>query len=117
MIVTVPRLARFLAAATCRSRLDGAHHLPSRGPALLVVNHTTIADVPVVLGALGQNGLVPAAADSPGHGPHCDHAHLRFLATRDVMVHPLIGRMSREAGFIAVEPAGPGRIDAYVRAE
>lgn len=118
MIFTVPHVARFLAGLTSRYRLDGAELLPRRGPALIVVNHTTIADTPVVLAALDRHGLKPISAGAPGHGPQCrDHAHVRFLATQEVFDDPIIGRVVRRSGFIAVQPSGLDRVSAYAEAE
>ena len=117
-MIDVPFVARFLAGLTCSYRLTGAELLPRTGPALVVVNHTTIADVPVVLAALDRHGLKPISEDARGHSAACaDHLHVRFLATQNVFDHPLLGRVVRRAGFIAVQPAGLGRVDAYAAAD
>jgi len=117
-LVTVPSVARFLAWWTGRVELVGVEHLPTRGPALVVVNHTTIADTPIVLASLDRNGLKPISSHAPGHSPDCsDHAHVRFLATQEVFDHVVLGPILRRSGFIPVLPSGPDRVGAYEQAE
>lgn len=41
-----------------RTRVTGAHHVPRRGPALVVCNHVSIADPPVLLMALASRRRV-----------------------------------------------------------
>jgi 1-acyl-sn-glycerol-3-phosphate acyltransferase len=117
MALTVSSVAEFLAKHTARVHVRGVEHLPraGSGPALLAVNHTTIADVPLVLSMLRHAGIHPAAPDAPGHSPGCtDHAHVRFLASTDVFANKLIGGMVRDAGFIPVVLGGDVRaIQAY----
>ncbi len=80
---------------------DGLEHLPLRGPAIVAVNHTTIADVPPVLSTLYRAGLRPSV---PCERPECglDHGHVRFMASSQVFEHRLIGPLARQAGMIEV---------------
>ncbi|MCI0688772.1 MAG: 1-acyl-sn-glycerol-3-phosphate acyltransferase [Sporichthyaceae bacterium] len=97
----VGAVARALAAATCRARLTGAQHLPRTGPALLMVNHTTIVDVAPVLASLAKSGLrLSLACRRSGCGT--EHGHVRFLATELVFRHPIVGPLAKHAGFIRV---------------
>lgn len=84
-----------------RVRADGLHHLPAQGPAIVAVNHTTIADVPPVLATLHRAGLRPSV---PCGRASCgvDHAHIRFMASSMVFENPLIGPLARQAGMIEV---------------
>ena len=117
-LVTVPSVARFLAWWTGRVDLVGAERLPRHGPALVVANHTTIADVPIVLASLDRHGLKPISSHAPGHSPGCrDHAHVRFLATQDVFDHVILGPIVRRSGFIPVQPSVSDRLGAYEQAE
>jgi 1-acyl-sn-glycerol-3-phosphate acyltransferase len=117
-LVTVPSVARFLAWWTGRVELIGAERLPRRGPALVVANHTTIADVPIVLSSLDRHGLKPISSHAPGHTPECtDHAHVRFLATQEVFDHRILGPIVRRSGFISVQPSVSERLGAYEQAE
>ena len=117
-LITVPSVARFLAWWTGRIDLVGADLLPRRGPALVVVNHTTIADVPIVLASLDRHGLKPISSHATGHTPGCtDHAHVRFLATQEVFDNKILGPIVRRSGFIAVQPNGLDRLGAYEAAE
>jgi 1-acyl-sn-glycerol-3-phosphate acyltransferase len=116
-VITVPSVARFLAWWTGRVHLVGADRLPRQGPALVVVNHTTIADTPIVLASLDRHGLKPISAHARGHSPACRHGHIRFLATQDVFEHWILGPIVRRSGFIPVQPSGLDRLGAYERAE
>lgn len=97
----VGHLARTVSAATCRARLTGAERVPLRGPALLMVNHTSIVDVAPVLAGLTRAGLWPSKpCGRPGCG--ADHGHVRFLVHELAMRHPLAGPLARQAGSIEV---------------
>lgn len=80
---------------------EGLARLPLRGPAIVAVNHTTIADVPAVLSSLHKGGLHPSA---PCHRDGCGdlHGHVRFMASTMVFAHPLIGPLARRGGMIEV---------------
>jgi 1-acyl-sn-glycerol-3-phosphate acyltransferase len=80
---------------------DGLENLPRTGPAIVAVNHTTIADVPPVLSTLYRSGLrpsVPCHADDCGTG----HGHVRFIASSMVFKNPFIGPLARQAGMVEV---------------
>ncbi|WP_166349855.1 lysophospholipid acyltransferase family protein [Phytoactinopolyspora limicola] len=84
-----------------RVESDGLEHLPVQGPAIIAVNHTTIADVPPVLSTLHRAGLhpsVPCNADGCG----TDHGHVRFIASSMVFKNPFIGPLARHAGMVEV---------------
>ena len=82
-----------------RVEADGLENLPMRGPAIVAVNHTSIADVPPVLSTLFRAGLRPSR---PCHRPGCgtDHGHVRFLAAAEVFNHWFSGPLARHAGMI-----------------
>lgn len=84
-----------------RVESDGLENLPRTGPAILAVNHTSIADVPAVLGTLYRAGLRPSV---PCRRVGCgvDHGHVRFVASSFVFGHPLIGPLARHAGMVEV---------------
>lgn len=112
--LTVGNVATFLSHATCRVTVEGAARLPRQGPALLVVNHTSITDTPVVLAMLYHHGLHPAAPDAHGHRPDCpDHAHVRFLAVEELFHHRILGPIVRRSGFIPVHLRDPRGVVAY----
>lgn len=71
------------------------------GPAIVAVNHTSIADVPAVLATLFTRGLRPSV---PCGGDGCgrDHGHIRFLAASQVFRTPIIGNFARSSGMIEV---------------
>jgi Acyltransferase len=60
--------------------LSGGELLPFAGPAIVAVNHTSIADTAPVLASLYRAGLRPSRrCGKPGCGR--THGHIRFLAT------------------------------------
>ncbi|WP_162450114.1 1-acyl-sn-glycerol-3-phosphate acyltransferase [Phytoactinopolyspora mesophila] len=80
---------------------DGLENLPLTGPAIVAVNHTTIADVPPVLSTLYRTGLRPSV---PCHQDGCgtEHGHVRFIASSMVFKNPFIGPLARQAGMVEV---------------
>ncbi|AYY11939.1 1-acyl-sn-glycerol-3-phosphate acyltransferase [Actinobacteria bacterium YIM 96077] len=84
-----------------RVELDGFENLPVSGPAIVAVNHTTIADVPVVLGAFHRAGLHPSVP-CEGMGCGSEHGHVRFLASSLVFRSRMIGPLARHAGMIEI---------------
>ncbi|WP_163819968.1 1-acyl-sn-glycerol-3-phosphate acyltransferase [Phytoactinopolyspora alkaliphila] len=80
---------------------EGLENLPMNGPAIIAVNHTTIADVPPVLSTLYRAGLrpsVPCADDECG----TVHGHVRFMAASQVFNNTFIGPLARHAGMVEV---------------
>ena len=109
-------VARFLAGATCRARLSGAEELPTTGPAIVMVNHTSIVDVAPVLASLHKAGLRPSRpCGNAGCGTA--HGHVRFLASELVFRHPIVGPLARHAGFIEVgwQRSAPDALHAAMR--
>lgn len=93
-----------LAHAVCRISVRGAENLPSpdpgSGPALLVLNHTTIVDVIVTMAALRRAGLW---VDLPCEGGcAAGHRHFRVLVTDDVLRWPISRQMAARSGVIPV---------------
>jgi 1-acyl-sn-glycerol-3-phosphate acyltransferase len=55
-----------LAASGCRIDVEGLQRLPRRGPLVLVTNHTSYADTPVLLGALPIDFVIVAMKEILG---------------------------------------------------
>jgi putative phosphoserine phosphatase / 1-acylglycerol-3-phosphate O-acyltransferase len=69
-----------------RFTVTGMEHIPTRGPVLLATNHRSYFDVAAI-------GLVAARLRRP----------VRFLAKQEVFDAPVVGRLARSLGGIAVE--------------
>jgi 1-acyl-sn-glycerol-3-phosphate acyltransferase len=67
----------------CRLSVQGLENLPRRGPALLVCNHASYADVPALLALLPRE--------------------MRFVAKKEVRRWPLVGLFVRRAGHLTVD--------------
>lgn len=77
-----------------RIRVVGAEHLPRWGPALVVANHVSLLDPPVVLTPLYRAGRRP-----------------RFLAVSELWGIPVLGWLLRHGRMIPVERGqGPDRM-------
>lgn len=88
--------------------LSGGELLPFTGPAIVAVNHTSIADTAPVLASLYRAGLRPSRrCGKPGCGR--THGHNRFLATEILFRHPLLGPLVRHADFLPVGKARSAR--------
>ncbi len=74
-----------LSLSGSRLRTEGREHLPAAGPAVLVANHASYADVVALLAA------VPA--------------DFRFVAKRELRRAPLVGSIIRRVGHLTVERA------------
>ena len=74
-----------LALSGCAIRVEGAEHLRGAGPAVLAANHASYLDVVLLIAAL------------PGE--------CRFVAKRELLRWPLVGRIVRKAGHLTVERA------------
>lgn len=81
---------------------DGLEHVPTAGPAIIAINHTSIADVPAVLATLFRRAaLWPSVpCGRPGCGE--EHGHIRFLVHTQVFQNPFIGGFARRSGMIEV---------------
>lgn len=82
-------LARMLIRLCTRPQVRGREHLPSTGPALVVINHLGDADVPLLLAAL------PAPPDS--------------LAKIELYDLPILGRLIDRYGVIWLHRGRPDR--------
>ena len=69
----------------CSIRVEGAEHLQGAGTAVLAANHASYLDVVLLIAAL------------PGQ--------YRFVAKRELLRWPLVGRIIRKAGHLTVERA------------
>jgi 1-acyl-sn-glycerol-3-phosphate acyltransferase len=78
-----------LALAGCRLTVRGSEHLRAAEPVVLVANHASYIDAIALLAA------VPQA--------------FRFVAKRELLSSPLIGRILRRVGHLAVERGDLGR--------
>ena len=86
-----------LRASGCRLAVEGLERLAAAGPALLVANHASYADVPVLLAALPSDVL--------------------FVAKKEVLEDRVLAPLVRKAGHLTVDrwdaekgPADAGRI-------
>lgn len=90
-------VARLLARAVTRVRIEGAmDHLPRSGPLIIAANHASNAD-PVVVGA-----FLTASLGRP----------LNWLGKRELFAWPLIGWLARHGGIHAVD-RGAADIEAF----
>jgi 1-acyl-sn-glycerol-3-phosphate acyltransferase len=82
-------VARSLYHVPYRLRVDGIDNTPSAGALVVVVNHSTFAEGPLVLGALPRSTV--------------------FLIKRELFVGP-IGRILRKMGHLALRRDAPDRV-------
>lgn len=94
-----PILHRFLPMWTSRSWL-GAEHLPPSGPAIVVANHISNLDPPLLAESLAYQGRYP-----------------HFLAKSSLFMVPVLGRLLRWAEQIPVLRGSSQARDALVHAE
>jgi putative phosphoserine phosphatase/1-acylglycerol-3-phosphate O-acyltransferase len=69
-----------------RFDIDGVDHIPAHGPVLLAANHRSYFDVAAI-------GVVAARLHRP----------VRFLAKQEIFDAPVVGRLARALGGIAVD--------------
>jgi 1-acyl-sn-glycerol-3-phosphate acyltransferase len=74
-----------LTLSGCAIRVEGAEHLRGAGTAVLAANHASYLDVVLLIAALP--------------------AQYRFVAKRELLQWPLVGRFIRKAGHLTVERA------------
>jgi 1-acyl-sn-glycerol-3-phosphate acyltransferase len=118
----VGRVAVGVSAWLGSYELSDGELLPFAGPAIVALNHTSIADVAPVLAALYRAGLRPSRRCGR---PDCGrrHGHIRFLATEVLFRHPVLGPLVRHADFVPVGTARSAKaalqagIDAIRRGE
>lgn len=83
-----------------RATWRGAENLPLSGPAIIVANHISSLDPPLVAEFVVYNGRWPS-----------------FLARANLFEIPVVGRLLHEAGQIPVHRASRQAADALVSAE
>lgn len=92
-----------LAKSVCRVSVYGRSHLDvldRPGPALIVVNHTTVVDVIVVVGTLHNLGFT---TDGPCEG-ECKHRrHIRPIGTSDMWNFPIAKQICEGSSIIPVD--------------
>ncbi len=81
-------LLRFLFERYWRVRVDGVEHIPGRGPAILVANHS--GAIPI------DASMIAAAVEFRGLHPRL----VRFLYDRFVEQMPLVGSFYRKVGSV-----------------
>jgi 1-acyl-sn-glycerol-3-phosphate acyltransferase len=93
----------FLARKLTKIQVHGEENLrvlDAPGPAMLVINHTTVVDVVVVVGTLHKLGYT---VDGPCKGS-CQHRrHLRPVGTSDMWNFPLAKQIVTGSGIIPTD--------------
>jgi 1-acyl-sn-glycerol-3-phosphate acyltransferase len=93
----------FLSRRLTKVILHGEENLPSLdvpGPAMIVINHTTVVDVVVVVGTLHKLGYTVDGL-CKGHCAH--HRHLRPVGTSDMWNFPLAKQIVTGSGIIPTD--------------
>ena len=100
----------FLAALARRltkieiSGLENLAILDQVGPAMIVVNHTTVVDVVVVVGSLHKLGFtVDGPCEKLGISPCTHRRHLRPIGTSDMWNFPLAKQIVSGSGIIPTD--------------
>lgn len=92
-----------LVKAVCRVSVYGRSHLDvldRPGPALIVVNHTTVVDVIVIIGTLHNMGFT---TDGPCEG-ECEHRrHIRPIGTSDMWNFPIARQICEGSSIIPTD--------------
>ncbi|HEX3782680.1 MAG TPA: lysophospholipid acyltransferase family protein [Pseudonocardiaceae bacterium] len=81
-------ISKWIYAIPFRTRLDGVDHMPASGPVVVVINHSTLVEGPVLLGRLPRNTV--------------------FLVKRELFVGPA-GWFLPKMGQLAVRRGEPDR--------
>jgi 1-acyl-sn-glycerol-3-phosphate acyltransferase len=93
----------FLARRLTKIQVHGEANLialNSPGPAMIVVNHTTVVDVVVVVGTLHKLGYT---VDGPCQGKCTHHRHIRPVGTSDMWNFPLAKQIVTGSGIIPTD--------------
>jgi fatty-acyl-CoA synthase len=85
--ITSKALRLYFSAIGTRVRVEGREHLQGAKPCVIVANHTSYADVLLLMAALGVD--------------------YRFVAKIEVMRMPLIGTFMRKLGHLAFDRSDP----------
>ena len=93
----------FLSRRLTKIQVHGAENLrvlDALGPAMIVINHTTVVDVVVVVGTLHKLGYT---VDGPCKGTCSHHRHLRPVGTSDMWNFPLAKQIVTGSGIIPTD--------------
>ena len=93
----------FLARRLTKIQVHGQqnlHALDAAGPAMIVINHTTVVDVVVVVGTLHKLGYT---VDGPCKGGCSHKRHLRPVGTSDMWNFPLAKQIVTGSGIIPTD--------------
>jgi 1-acyl-sn-glycerol-3-phosphate acyltransferase len=93
----------FLARRLVKVQIHGEENLRTldeSGPAMLVINHTTVVDVVVVVGTLHKLGYT---VDGPCKHSCAHHRHLRPVGTSDMWNFPLAKQIVTGSGIIPTD--------------
>ena len=93
----------FLSRRLTKIQVHGAENLRAldlTGPAMIVINHTTVVDVVVVVGTLHKLGYT---VDGPCKGPCLHRRHLRPVGTSDMWNFPLAKQIVTGSGIIPTD--------------
>jgi 1-acyl-sn-glycerol-3-phosphate acyltransferase len=93
----------FLARRLTKIQVHGEANLTALnppGPAMIVVNHTTVVDVVVVVGTLHKLGYT---VDGPCQGKCTHHRHIRPVGTSDMWNFPLAKQIVTGSGIIPTD--------------
>lgn len=93
----------FLSRRLTKIQVHGAenlHVLDAPGPAMIVINHTTVVDVVVVVGTLHKLGYT---VDGPCEGTCLHQRHLRPVGTSDMWNFPLAKQIVTGSGIIPTD--------------
>lgn len=93
----------FLSRRLTKIQIHGVENLRALdvlGPAMIVVNHTTVVDVVVVVGTLHKLGYT---VDGPCKGTCSHHRHLRPVGTSDMWNFPLAKQIVTGSGIIPTD--------------
>jgi 1-acyl-sn-glycerol-3-phosphate acyltransferase len=93
----------FLARRLTRIEVHGEENLralDAPGPAMLVINHTTVVDVVVVVGTLHKLGFT---VDGPCKGSCKHRRHIRPVGTSDMWNFPLAKQIVTGSGIIPTD--------------